>query len=86
MLTGRTTPVRKGATIKLQRKVGSGPWRAVASTKAKAASTATAIKKGTPFTFKVKGVKGKKVQYRVLCSDFRSGRVDAYSPARVIRR
>lgn len=51
-ISGRTTPVRKGAAIALQRRV-NGAWTTVRTIHASAGSTSTSLSSGTPYSFKV---------------------------------
>lgn len=79
-ITGRTTPARIGTVVRLQRKIGTGAWRTIATTRTKAASTALGVSGGAPYSFAVTAAKGK-ASYRVLVPAD-SGRLAIYSVTR----
>ncbi len=63
--SGRTTPARAGAPIRLER-YSSGAWRVVQSKTIAAASTATDVRLGSPYSFAVRERTSGFFDYRVV--------------------
>jgi hypothetical protein len=83
VVTGRTTPARTGTVVRLQRRIGSGAWVTVASTRTTGASLALAVSGGAPYRFRVVPTR-KAAMYRVVIPAD-AGRVQAVSAVRRVR-
>jgi hypothetical protein len=83
VVTGRTTPARKGTVVRLQRRIGSGAWVTVASTRTTGASLALGVSGGAPYRFRVVPTRRAALYRVVLPAD--AGRVQAVSAVRRVR-